>query len=69
MPLHANHLKSLMELAHLGAIIAPPTPAFYLHPKTIDEMVQHTLNHVLKYFIDLPEVPGWKNEEGEKSNG
>lgn len=60
MPLHANHLKNLCELAHLGAIIAPPVPAFYLRPQSVQDIVRHTLMHVLTHFIDIPHAPVWK---------
>jgi len=46
-PLHRGHLR-LMELAtQAGAIIFPPVPAFYLHPQTLDEMVNHIVGRAL----------------------
>jgi 4-hydroxy-3-polyprenylbenzoate decarboxylase len=52
-PLHLGHLRSLTVLAEMGAIIAPPMPAFYHQPKTVEEMVEHTIDRVL----DLLELP------------
>jgi 4-hydroxy-3-polyprenylbenzoate decarboxylase len=49
-PLHRNHLRTMTELAELGAIIAPPVPAFYTNPDTIDDIVNHTVGRVLDLF-------------------
>ncbi len=46
-PLHSGHLRNMANLSDMGAIIAPPVPAFYTHPKTIDEMVTHSVGRVL----------------------
>lgn len=49
-PLHAGHLRQMMELAQLGAVILPPVPAFYHKPKTIDDIVNHTVGKILDRF-------------------
>ena len=49
-PLHLGHLRSLTALAEMGAIIAPPVPAFYAHPKTIEDVVDHTVGRILDMF-------------------
>lgn len=60
-PLHRNHLRTMTELAELGAIIAPPVPAFYTKPASLDEMVDHTLGRVLDLFdIELGVVKRWR---------
>lgn len=46
-PLHVGHLRQLTALAELGAIIFPPVPAFYDRPKTLDDIVNHTVGRVL----------------------
>jgi 4-hydroxy-3-polyprenylbenzoate decarboxylase len=46
-PLHAGHLRQLLALAELGAVILPPMPAFYHRPKTVDDIVNHTVGRVL----------------------
>lgn len=46
-PLHVGHLRQLTTLAELGAIIFPPVPAFYDRPKTLDDIVNHTVGRVL----------------------
>jgi 4-hydroxy-3-polyprenylbenzoate decarboxylase len=49
-PFHTGHLRMMTQLSEMGAIIAPPVPAFYAQPKTLDEMVDHTLGRVLDLF-------------------
>lgn len=62
-PLHRNHLRSLTELAELGAVIAPPVPAFYVKPSSLEEMVDHTLGRVLDMFdIELGIVRRWREQ-------
>lgn len=46
-PLHAGHLRQMLALAEIGGVILPPVPAFYNRPKTIDDLVDHTLGRVL----------------------
>jgi len=46
-PLHAGHLRTLVALAELGAVILPPMPAFYHRPKGLDDLVNHTVARVL----------------------
>jgi len=46
-PLHAGHLKSMHELALYGATILPPVPGFYVRPKTIDDIVDHSVGKAL----------------------
>lgn len=49
-PLHLGHLRSMVALAEMGAIIAPPMPAFYNKPKTVDDLIRHTAGRVLDLF-------------------
>lgn len=64
VPLHVGHCKFLYEAAQLGAIIAPPMPAFYSQPKTIDDIINHSVGRVLDLFdIDVESVKRW---EGNK---
>jgi 4-hydroxy-3-polyprenylbenzoate decarboxylase len=46
-PLHAGHLKSMHELALYGAVILPPVPGFYVLPKTVAEIVDHSIGKAL----------------------
>lgn len=59
-PLHLGHLKTMTALTEMGAIIMPPVPAFYSHPKSIDEMVCHSLGRALDLFgIETGTVKRW----------
>lgn len=49
-PLHTGHLRNMAALSEMGAIIAPPVPAFYARPKTLEDMIDHTLGRVLDLF-------------------
>jgi len=46
-PLHLGHLRTLARLAEIGAVILPPIPAMYAQPKTIDDIVAHTVGKAL----------------------
>jgi 4-hydroxy-3-polyprenylbenzoate decarboxylase len=59
-PLHGGHLRTMTQLADMGAIIAPIMPAFYNRPKTIDDIVDHTVGRLLDLFgIDNAAVKRW----------
>lgn len=59
-PLHAIHLRNMTTLAEMGAIIAPPVPAFYSRPKTLDDVIDHTVGRVLDLFdLDTGKVKRW----------
>lgn len=63
-PLHVGHLRSLTQLAEMGATIMPPLPAFYLKPETIAEMVDHTLARVLDCLgLDWQGAVRWQGPE------
>jgi flavin prenyltransferase len=64
-PLHLGHLRSLTALAEMGAVIAPPVPAFYAEPATLADMIDHTLGRLLDLFgLEAPAVKRW-GEPGE----
>ncbi|MBR1177400.1 UbiX family flavin prenyltransferase [Bradyrhizobium sp. KB893862 SZCCT0404] len=66
-PLHTGHLRTMTALSEIGAIIAPPVPAFYAKPETIDDMVEHTVGRVLDLFdIDIGVVRRWGEDEALK---
>lgn len=65
-PLHLGHLRNLSALTEMGAIIAPPVPAFYNRPKTLEEMIDHNLGRVLDLFgLDTGKVKRWGEEQGK----
>ena len=49
-PLHLGHIELMLQASRMGAILLPPLPAFYFHPKTIDDLVNHTVGKVLDLF-------------------
>jgi len=49
-PLHLGHLRTLAALAEMGAVILPPVPAFYTAPRTLDDVVDHTIGRALDFF-------------------
>ncbi|MGH6930275.1 MAG: UbiX family flavin prenyltransferase [Dongiaceae bacterium] len=67
-PLHSGHLRNMTALSEMGAIIAPPVPAFYAKPKSVEEIVDHTIGRVLDLFgFDTGTVRRWGEppDEGE----
>ena len=59
-PLHTGHLRNLTALSEMGAIIAPPVPAFYARPRTIEEMVDHSVGRVCDLFgLETGAVKRW----------
>ena len=60
-PLHAGHCKLLYEASQLGAVIAPPMPAFYSLPQTLDDLVNHSVGRVLDLFdLDAGILKRWE---------
>lgn len=67
-PLHRNHLRTMADLSELGAIIAPPVPAFYTRPESIDDLVDHTVGRMLDLFeIEVGLVERWGGQRSESS--
>ena len=59
-PLHTGHLRTMTRLSEMGAIIAPPVPAFYQRPETVDDIVNQTVGRALDLFgFDLGMVKRW----------
>lgn len=59
-PLSEIHLENMLKLARMGAVISPPVPAFYEQPRTIDDIVNHTVQRVLDLFeIHLDVAARW----------
>jgi len=62
-PLHLGHIRSMAAVTEAGAIVYPPVPAFYAQPKSLDEMIDHTLGRVLDLFeIDIGTARRWSGE-------
>lgn len=64
VPMHVGHCKLMYEAAQMGAVIAPPIPAFYGQPKTIDDLVNHSVGRVLDLFdLDAGILNRWEGKE------
>jgi 4-hydroxy-3-polyprenylbenzoate decarboxylase len=60
-PLHAGHCELLLKACQIGAIIAPPMPALYIKPRSVDELINHSVGRVLDLFdIDTDLVKRWQ---------
>lgn len=66
-PFHKGHLDLMRKAADYGAIISPPIPSFYKKPKSIDDIVNHSVGRVLDFFdIETPELfERWDAADGE----
>ena len=65
-PLHGGHLRTLTTLADIGTIIAPIVPAFYNKPKTVDDIINHTVGRLLDLFgIETKLVKRWEGGPAE----
>ncbi len=59
-PLHTGHLRTMTALSEMGAVIAPPVPAFYAKPQSLAEMIDQTLGRVLDLFgLETGRVRRW----------
>ncbi|MFY9601028.1 MAG: UbiX family flavin prenyltransferase [Pseudolabrys sp.] len=68
-PLHIGHIRNMATVTEAGAIIYPPVPAFYALPKSIEDMVDHTLARVLDLFeIDTGKIRRWTGERERPKN-
>jgi 4-hydroxy-3-polyprenylbenzoate decarboxylase len=66
-PLSDIHLENMLKLSRMGAVIVPPMPAFYHHPLSVDDIVDHTVARLLDHVG--VEVPGAQRWAGEMSVG
>jgi 4-hydroxy-3-polyprenylbenzoate decarboxylase len=68
-PLTLAHLRNMVAATEMGAIVAPPVPAFYARPTTLDEMIDHTLGRVLDMFdLDAGTVTRWSGSTALKES-
>ncbi|MBI3445056.1 MAG: UbiX family flavin prenyltransferase [Magnetospirillum sp.] len=59
-PLHTGHLRSMLQLSEMGAVIAPPVPGFYAKPGSLDDMVEHSVGRMLDLFgLDCGTIRRW----------
>ncbi|MEL3890320.1 UbiX family flavin prenyltransferase [Ferrovibrio sp. MS7] len=66
-PLHLGHLRNMVSVTEIGAIVAPPMPAFYAEPKTLDDLIDHSVGRVLDLFgIESGLVRRWQGSPLKK---
>lgn len=59
-PLTLGHLRAMQAATESGAVVMPPVPAFYLRPRSVADIVDHTVGRALDLLgIDVPELPRW----------
>src|SRR3954465_11004459 len=64
-PLNLAHLRNMVAVTEMGGIIMPPMPAFYAMPKTLDDLVAHTVGRILDlYGVRSPKVKRWQGLKG-----
>ena len=64
-PLSDIHLENMLKLSRMGVVILPPMPAFYNHPRTIDDLVDHTVVRMLDSFgLDVQGAARWAGDMG-----
>jgi flavin prenyltransferase len=68
-PLHLGHLKNMALVSELGAIVMPPIPAFYHRPRTIEDIIDHTLGKALDLFgIEHNLFQRWSGDGNQNEN-
>ena len=69
-PLHLGHLRTMVKLAEMGAVIAPPLPAFYAKPASLEEMVDQSVGRALDLFgLSWRPVKRWGQDVGPLAGG
>jgi 4-hydroxy-3-polyprenylbenzoate decarboxylase len=59
-PLHAGHIRNMAAVTEMGAICSPPVPAFYTRPRTLDDIVNHSVARALDLFgVEVPDMIRW----------
>lgn len=67
-PLHLGHLRTMVKLAEMGAVITPPLPAFYAKPSSLEEMVDQSVGRALDLFgLSWRPVKRWGQDVGPLS--
>lgn len=68
-PLNSSHIRNMLTVSDMGGIVAPPVPAFYQNPETLDEMVNHTVARALDLFdIEVPELKRWQGIKAKQNS-
>ena len=68
-PLSDIHLENMLKLSRMGAVVIPPMPAFYNHPRSVDDIVDHTVARMLDQFgIAIAGAPRWSGDMGVRAS-
>lgn len=59
-PLHLGHLRNMVTVTEMGAVVMPPVPALYTNPKSIDDMITHSVARALDLFDIETDIPRWE---------
>src|SRR5207247_1969772 len=66
-PLNDIHLENMLKLSRMGVVVIPPLPAFYNHPKSLDDMINHIVMRVLDQFgLHIDPVKRWEGMMNRK---
>ena len=69
-PLHLGHLRTMVRLAEMGAVIAPPLPAFYAGPASLEDMIDQSVGRALDLFgLSWRPVKRWGQDVGPIGGG
>ena len=67
-PLHTGHCELMLKASQMGAILAPPMPAHYINPQTVDDLVDHHVGRILDLFdLDPGLVQRWQGPVSKQS--
>ncbi len=64
-PLHGGHLRTMVTLSDIGAVVAPIVPALYNKPKTVDDVINHTVGRLLDFFGIETRIKRWEGGPSE----
>lgn len=65
-PLHGGHLRTMLTLSDIGAVVAPIVPALYSRPKTVDDIINHTCGRLLDFFGVDTKIKRWDGGPSEE---
>jgi 4-hydroxy-3-polyprenylbenzoate decarboxylase len=68
-PLHLGHLRSMAAVTEMGAIVMPPVPGFYSWPKTVDDIIDHTVGRALDLFGLDTGIARWEGPRAREKDG
>jgi len=71
-PLHLGHLRLMTQVTEMGAIVCPPSPGFYTHPTTLEQLVDHTVSRLLDVVglpLRSPLAPRWEGPDDGRLEG